>query len=120
MPSTPGNGCCDQSRTSVGLACRSWPRKNEALGIYSRDAAVSRLTVDRVDFGIRQQYRAVWTFIISRSRQLAESLRITPQESRVNRPAFSLRRTLNDDQGAAHSHRSAISGSTFVARRAGK
>src|SRR5262245_5624567 len=56
MPSTPGNGGCDQSRTSVRLAWRDWSRTNEALGVCSRDATANRLIVDSVDHGIRHQY----------------------------------------------------------------
>src|SRR5262245_5260048 len=44
--------------------------KNETLGICSRDGAVSHLTVDRVDVGIRQQYRnrgrATFTCLLAR------------------------------------------------------
>src|SRR5262245_20144065 len=54
--STPGAGGSDQSRTSLGLACRDWSGTNEALGVCSRDATVNRLIVDSVDHGIRQQY----------------------------------------------------------------
>src|SRR5262245_6836818 len=43
----------------------------------------------------------------------------TDDKSRVHRPALSLRQPLNAHHSAAHSHRSATSGSTFVARRAG-
>src|SRR5215470_4365147 len=57
-PSTPGNGGCDQSRTSLRLAWRDWSRTNESLGVCSRDATVNRLIVDSVDHGIRQQYPA--------------------------------------------------------------
>src|SRR5215475_14655370 len=55
-PSTPGDGGCDQSRTSVRLVWRDWSGTNEALGVCSRDAAANRLIVDSVDHGIRQQY----------------------------------------------------------------
>jgi hypothetical protein len=51
-----GHGGGDQPRKSLRLACRNRSGKNEAVGICSRDAVVSRLTVDRVDFGIRHQY----------------------------------------------------------------
>src|SRR5262249_7741289 len=52
---------------------------------------------------------------------ISQSLEEKPQKQKKpgSSPGFSLRQALNADYSAAHSHRSATSGSTFVARRAG-
>src|SRR5262245_4811991 len=52
-----GDGGCNQSRTSLRLACRDRSGENEALGVCTRDATANRLIADSVDPGIRQQYQ---------------------------------------------------------------